>query len=219
VPREKLRTPELREHVLAVALGALAKAGPPGFTTKRIADAANTSVPAVYELFGDKAGLVREMFFEGFRQLRDRFDRLAETDDPLVDVMTTFRTFRQFVRDRPELVQVMFSRPFAEFEPSRDDLLAGAATRQFVERAVARCLKAGVIVGDANDIAHVLLSVAQGLAQREIAGLLGSTAEATNRRWDLAFHSTLTGLGVLPGGKDRSAAPAVRPTRQRANKT
>jgi hypothetical protein len=29
----------------------------------------HTSVPAVYELFGDKAGLVREIFFEGFRRL------------------------------------------------------------------------------------------------------------------------------------------------------
>ena len=37
---------------------------PPG----RAAGAA-TSTPAVYELFGDKAGLVRELFFEGFRML------------------------------------------------------------------------------------------------------------------------------------------------------
>jgi AcrR family transcriptional regulator len=194
VPRVKLRTAELRDHVLAVALGALAEDGTSSFTTKRIADAANTSVPAVYELFGDKAGLVRGMFFDGFTQLRDRFDQLIETDDPVADVTSTFQAFRQFVRDRPALVQVMFSRPFAEFAPSRADLLAGASTRQFVERGVARCVEAGVIEGDPNDIAHVLLSVAEGLAQREIAGTLGGTTEALNRRWDLAVSAILTGL-------------------------
>ena len=47
-----------------------------GFTTRRVAQEAETSTPAVYELFGDKAGLVREVFFEGFRLLRRRFDEL-----------------------------------------------------------------------------------------------------------------------------------------------
>ena len=38
---------------------------------------AQTSTPAVYELFGDKAGLVREVFFEGFRLLRAAPGRAA----------------------------------------------------------------------------------------------------------------------------------------------
>ena len=56
--------------------------GVAAFTTRNVARGAATSIPAVYELFGDKSGLVREVFFEGFRQLRHRFDQFCATDDP-----------------------------------------------------------------------------------------------------------------------------------------
>ncbi len=56
--RAKQRTPELRDHLLDVAIATLADEGIAGFTTRRVAERAGTSVPAVYELFDDKAGLV-----------------------------------------------------------------------------------------------------------------------------------------------------------------
>ena len=83
MPRPKQRTPELRERVLSVAVATLSSHGPAGLTTRRVAHGARTSTPAVYELFGDKAGLIREIFFEGFRMLRRHFDRVRETEDPL----------------------------------------------------------------------------------------------------------------------------------------
>ena len=60
----------------------LADEGLGGFTARKVAQVAATSIPAVYELFGDKAGLIRGVFFEGFRQLRRQFDQLDDTDDP-----------------------------------------------------------------------------------------------------------------------------------------
>ena len=46
---------------------------------------AGTSTAAVYELFGDKAGLVRELFFEGFRRLDAAFSGLSPSADPRAD--------------------------------------------------------------------------------------------------------------------------------------
>ncbi len=82
MPRAKQRTPELRDRVLEVAIATLGEEGIARFTTRRVAERAGTSVPAVYELFDDKAGLVRAMFFEGFRLLgaelgQDPADRRA----------------------------------------------------------------------------------------------------------------------------------------------
>ena len=57
MPRAKLRTPELRNRVLQVAVAMLAADGAGAFTARRVAEQAGTSTPAVYELFGDKAGL------------------------------------------------------------------------------------------------------------------------------------------------------------------
>jgi AcrR family transcriptional regulator len=220
VPRAKQRTPALRDHVLNVALATLAAEGVAGFTTRRVAEQAQTSTPAVYELFGDKAGLVREVFFEGFRLLRRRFGELAQTPDPRADLAEVLRAFRVFVRDNPVLGQLMFSRPFADFDPGPAEQEAGAAVREFIVGRVRRCTRAGLLrragpgpdagaetgtggtagtggsAGTADaDVAHVLLALGQGLAAQESAGWLGSSRESRDRRWELAVAAVLDGLG------------------------
>jgi AcrR family transcriptional regulator len=194
VPRAKQRTPELRDRVLQVAVAMLAEQGVAGFTTRRVASGADTSIPAVYELFGDKAGLVREVFFEGFRQLRARFDRLAPAGDPREDLVRVLDAFRRFVHRNPVLAEVMFSRPFADFDPGPDELAAGGSFREVVVDRVQRGIDAGVLAGDATDIAHVLVALVQGLAAQETAGWLGTSKASIDRRWALALTATLDGL-------------------------
>ena len=194
MPRAKQRTPEMRERVLAAAVRMLASDGVAEFTTRRVAQQANTSTPAVYELFGDKAGLVREMFFEGFRALGRRLNDLAPTADPRADLISVVKSFRQFVRDNPVLADLMFSRPFADFDPGPAERRAGDEVRQFIVGTVRRCVTAGVIAGDETDIAHVIVAMAQGLAGQETAGWLGSTQASMDRRWELAITAMLDGL-------------------------
>src|SRR5258706_8335183 len=95
----------------------LADEGVGGITTRKVAEKANTSPPAVYELFGDKAGLVREMFFEGLRLLRRPFDPLVDTTDPRPDLVRVIETVRALVRENTLLSERMFSPPFADFHP------------------------------------------------------------------------------------------------------
>ncbi len=194
MPRTKLRTPALRDQVLRAAVATLADEGVAGFTTRRVAAEASTSIPAVYELFGDKSGLVREVFFDGFRQLGARFDRLSETDDPRADLLAVVQSYRGFVRQNPVLAEVMFSRPFVDFDPGPDELRAGAFVRKLVVARVQRAIDAGLLVGDATDVAHVLLALAQGLAAQETAGWLGTSKASVDRRWTLAFDAALAGL-------------------------
>jgi len=212
VPRAKQRTPALRDHVLRVAVTTLASEGVAGFTTRKVAQHADTSTPAVYELFGDKAGLVRELFFEGFRLLRHRFDGLPETADPRADLVRVVETLRRFVRDNPALAEVMFSRPFADFDPGPAELEAGSSVRLFVVGRVRRCLDAGLLDGDATDIAHVLVSMTQGLAATEMAGWLGTSRASIDRRWTLAIRAVLDGLGPASG---RPAPPNGARVRRR----
>jgi AcrR family transcriptional regulator len=194
VPRVKQRTPELRDRLLRTAVATLAEDGITGLTARRVAQGADTSVPAVYELFGDKAGLVREVYFEGFRQLRRQFDSLAPNSDARCALIAVMAGIRFFVRDNPVLAQVMFSRPFADFDPGPDELAATRAVREFIVDHVCRCLEAGQLAGDPTDIAHVLLALVQGLAMQESAGWLGSTQASVDRRWHLAFRAALDGL-------------------------
>jgi AcrR family transcriptional regulator len=195
VPRTKQRTPELRDQVLAVALALLAQDGVGGFTTRRVARAADTSTPAVYELFGDKGGLVRDVFFEGFRRLRRSFDALADSDDPRAGLLELVASYRTFMRENPELAQVMFARPFTDFEPGPSELEASSSVRIFIVERVGRAVDAGVLDGDKTDLAHVLVSLVQGLAAAEHAGRLGTSPASIDRRWTLGVNALLDGLG------------------------
>src|SRR3981081_4764746 len=122
MPRTKQRTPELRERVLQVAVEMLTNDGVAGFTTRKVAQGAATSVPAVYELFGDKSGLVREVFFEGFRLLRRYLGTIPESDEPRADLVRLLAIYRSFMRENPTLAEVMFSRPFSAFDPGPSGL-------------------------------------------------------------------------------------------------
>ena len=196
MPRPKQRTPHLRRHVLQVAIALLENAGVTEFTARRIAREAQTSTPAVYELFGDKAGLVREVFFEGFRLLRARFDMLGDDKDVRADLLATLAALRTFIRDNPVLAVVMFGQPFADFDPGPAESEAGRSTREFIVGRVRRCVEQGVLAGDPTDIAHVLLALVRGLAAQEEAGWLGSSKASRERRWKLGLEALLTGLSA-----------------------
>jgi AcrR family transcriptional regulator len=194
VPRPKQRTPELRDHVLAVAIGLLARDGVAGFTARNVAREAQTSTPAVYELFGDKGGLIRELFFEGFRLLGRQLETFVETENPRADVIQIVELYRDFIRENPVLSEVMFAHPFTDFEASRSELRAAAAVRDFIVARVRSCIEVGLMHGDEADIALVLIALTEGLATAENASRLGASRESIDRRWRVAVDAMLDGL-------------------------
>src|SRR5262249_31593936 len=101
---------------------------------------------------------------------------------------------RAFVRENPMLAEVMFSRPFVDFDPGPLEEKAGSAVRTYVVGHVQRCIDAGILIGDATDVAHVLVSMTQGLATTERAGWLGRSKASVDRRWDTAIRAVLDGL-------------------------
>jgi AcrR family transcriptional regulator len=195
VPRPKQRTPALRDQVLSAAVELLADEGIAGFTTRSVARNADTSTPAVYELFGNRAGLLREVFFEGFRLLARELHALPSSADPRTELIELADAYRSFIRERPVLTQLMFSRPFADFDPSQSEQEAGTAVRKFIVARVRRAIDAEHLHGDATDVAHVLVALVQGLVAAENAERLGSTPASIDRRWSLAVHAMLDGLG------------------------
>jgi len=192
MPRPKQRTPELRDRVLQVAVSTLNEDGLSGFTTRRVAEQAGTSVPAVYELFQDKRGLLRAVFFEGFRMLGRRLREVPETDDAVDDVQRLIPVFRRFCLDYPALARVMFSRPFQDFDPGPEEL--AASVREIFVGRIKRCADAGLLTGDPVDIAHVLLALAQGLAVQEGGRWLGKSKASVNRRWEVGVTGILRGF-------------------------
>jgi AcrR family transcriptional regulator len=196
MPRTKQRTPELRDRVLAVALDLLAEEGAGGLTARALAARAGTSAPAVYELFGDKAGVVREVYFTGFRMLFATLSDAPGTGDPVGDLRAVAGAYRSFIGRHRSLAEVMFSRPFSDFSPGPDELKATSSVRVLVVDRVERCVGAGALHGDVTDVAHVLVALIQGMAFAEAAGRLGRSPASVERRWALALDAALRGLGA-----------------------
>jgi AcrR family transcriptional regulator len=194
MPRTKQRTPELRAKLLDSAVELIAREGSAGFTTRRVAHAADTSPPAVYELFGDRRGLIREVFFEGFRRLGIQLAALETTADPRADLIAMTCAYRDFVRRNPDLAQVMFSRPFTDFNPGGAELRRSGSVRERIVAAVRRCIEADLLAGDEVDIAHAIVALTQGLAAAETARRLGTSKASIDRRWALAINALLDGF-------------------------
>jgi AcrR family transcriptional regulator len=199
----KQRTNALRERGVASALAVLAEEGVAGLTTRTVARRADASVPAIYEVFGDKAGLIREVFFEGFRMLADDLSAAfptasPPTASPVADPLDALRrlaeAFRRFVIANPVLAQVMFSRPFADFDPTADEDKAGVRVRRIFVRHVRAAVDAGLLAGDPTDIAHVFFAFVGGMAAAESAQRLGGSKQSVDRRWRLGLNAVVDGL-------------------------
>src|SRR5438270_6409975 len=108
MPPRKLRTKDLREELLRSAVAVLEQEGPFALRARRVASAAGTSTGALYELFGDKTGLVRAIFYEGFKMLAARLDGVDMTNDARADVMALLRASRAFAIEHPMLFEVMY---------------------------------------------------------------------------------------------------------------
>src|SRR5262245_46998261 len=190
MPRVKQRTEALRERGVASALAVLAEEGVAGLTTRTVARRAAASVPAIYEVFGDKAGLIREVFFQGFRMLGDDLAALP----PTADLYQLAEAFRRFVVTNPVLAQVMFSRPFADFAPTAEGDKAGVKVRKIFVHHVRPALDSGRLPGNPSDIAHVSVAFGEGMAAAEAAQRLGSSKQSVDRRWRLGLSALIAGL-------------------------
>src|SRR3954447_16800788 len=191
--RTKLRNEELKVRLLHGAMRLAAERGMLAVTTRAVAASADSSVPAVDELFGGKPGLVRAMFVEGFTRLAGVLQALPVTADPEADVLATAFAFRRFALEHRSLYEVMFSRPFADFELGPDDLDAAQSVYRCVMKRIAT-LGPGWSRGHRKDVALALSAVMQGLADMELAGILGSGSASIERRWQLTVLATVRGM-------------------------
>ena len=119
---------------------------------------------------------------------------MPPTTDPVESLRHLAGAFRDFIRANPVLAQIMFSRPFADFDPTRDEAKAGVTVRKIFVRHVRDAVDAGLLAGDPTDIALVLFTFVQGMADAENAQRLGASKQSINRRWRLGLNALLEGF-------------------------
>jgi AcrR family transcriptional regulator len=195
VPRPRKRDyAELRNDLIDAGGRLLADEGPTALSTRRVAQLTGMSSTAVYSLFGDKAGLIREMFLAGFERLAGAFAAVPRTADPIADLLALGGAFRASARANPHLYELMFGRPIPEFRPDEATLARIQGTFDALIAAVERCIDEGALASaPPYDVAIQLNAAAHGLSSLELRGSLGDEAEA-GAHWARTFATLIRGL-------------------------
>jgi len=194
VGRPKVRTEDLRDDVLRCTLAALEEGGPLAVSARRVAASAGTSTGALYEFFGDKAGLVRAAYVEGFAALQRALAGVEPDDDARRSLVRVLAASRTFAQQRPMLFELMYARPFAEFAPGVGDREAAVGVYRTIVGAVRRWLREAGSDLSATEAAHVLVAAHRGFVATELAGIAGSTPASVERRYRRGVAAVLDGL-------------------------
>jgi len=192
VPRPRTHDyQQLRRALIDAGGRLLANDGPQALTTRRVAQAAGTSTNAVYQLFGDKAGLARAMFLEGFARLGEAFAAVPRSDDPVADLLALGRAYRANACANPHLYELMFGRPIPGFAPDQATIAQTMATFHQLVHTIERGIQVGRLApADPQDIAVQLHALVHGLVSFELRGSLGPGPEA-DHRWEAALTAAL----------------------------
>jgi len=135
---------------------------------RRLAADVGTSTTAVYSLFGNKAGLLENLYLEAARRFGDRLARVSDSDDPVRDIVRLGLAYRDYARDEPHLYGILFGKV------DQSDTEAGAEAARTIDPlvdAVRRGQAAGRLLDvPAERIALSCWGIAHGLVSLELSG-------------------------------------------------
>ncbi len=180
MPRPKIHDDALRTDLIEAAARLLADEGPHALSTRRIAREVGTSTTAIYSLLGSKEQVIRAIYLEGFRRLADRQNAMPRTADPVGDLREAGLVYFDNGVANPHLYDVMFHRPLREFTPEADDVAFALTTLGDLVGLIQRCVDAGALVGEADQIASEVWSLVHGVTSLTLAEML-EPADARRR--------------------------------------
>lgn len=197
----RVADPTVRAALIEAAAERLATEGLDALSLRKVAADVGTSTQAVYTHFGSKEDLVRAVVEEAFDRLHTEIAGVPETRDPIEDLAGVSLAYRRNALANAHLYRVMFglnplalTDPAAHLtDPDTDQLETGLEAFGAMVAQAARCVEAGLLHGDPVQVALCMWSTAHGVVSLELAGFLGSPAEA-QATFERATRATFVGL-------------------------
>ena len=208
--RPKEHGAQTRAALLTAAAEILHAEGAQAVSVRRVAAVVGTSTRAVYSLFDDKEGLLRELSMDVAETMRRHHEAVPSMDDPIDEILELALAYRAAAREKPQLYDLFFA--MVSPRADRADPLFALVYRSFerVLTVVRRAVAAGVFPGrDEFGVGRHLFALVHGLASLELRGVLGDAPTAVNV-WRQSVGATLVGLQQppAPGGR-ADGAPAA----------
>ena len=163
--RKKRYRSELRAETLSAARELIQKEGYAGLTIRKLAQRMECSPMALYSYFSDKQALLAALALEGFEKVAERFDSTAHRD-PLTAVSRILLDYIAYAEENPNEYRILFLsvETLGELKLTREDLQQRNPAFGALFKRVEKCIKAGVLQGDAFAVSTVLWTAAHGAA-------------------------------------------------------
>lgn len=188
--RRNYHVGNVRGQLLAAARDILHESGRTGLSLRAIADRAGVAPGTVYYHYADKAALLAGLAVDGFRQLADAMRAAYESRGQEGGLRTTGYAYLAFLREKPELYELMYE---ARDAGRREDVAAAEAEAFAVSRAAIVADYEGLHPPElAHKIAEAIWAWGRGIACFSLSrGAPGAGPE------DGALDSAVRGLEAL----------------------
>ncbi|MDS0136346.1 MULTISPECIES: TetR/AcrR family transcriptional regulator [unclassified Amycolatopsis] len=215
----KSRATDVKVRLVEAAIRLLDENGPEALQARKLAAEVGVSTMAVYTHFGGMSALVDEVARAGFLRLSEWLAQVEETDDPVADIFSMARTYRQAVAEQPQLFAVTFgqSAPGGKratlsdltTEEGREAAQEGLEAFTHIVRATARAIAAGRFRPvDEYQAAAQLWSALHGFVTLEASGHFGPGEQGINHILIPLGITMAVGLGDTVDRAGRSAEAA-----------
>ena len=148
---------DLKNALIKAGIDILAREGVEGLSLRKAAQEAGVSHAAPYAHFADKQALIAAIATDGHRKMNERFTEIRDRypGDPLRQLVETAWAYTEFGLEEADHFKVTYSSAVAK---ERDyPALVDMTERNYriLRDLVARCLEAGILIGDDPDLAVV----------------------------------------------------------------
>jgi AcrR family transcriptional regulator len=180
--------------------------GVDALSVRRLANEVGTSTRAVYSLFGSMDGLVVALGARAFELLGGAVAALADTKDPVADLVEAGLVFRQFSLSHPSLFRIAVQRTAVAGDVAMQFRPAAAAAMAELARRVCRLQEVDGLGGrSVHEAASQFHALCEGLAALELRGVLD--AGGAEAFWRSALTALVAGFTVPGRRTTRSKRP------------
>lgn len=187
-----------RQQILEAAAGILEQQGAQAVSTRSVAAAAGIRAASLYQLFGDKDGLLAALAIHAFDLYLAEKHTLPQTDDPVRDMHRGWDVHVEFGLRHPAFYLLMFGTDRPERRPPAADE-AHALLLRFLDRTAA----AGRLRVPPALAANLCLAAVTGVT----LALIGAPAHERDPQLSTRMRDTL--IGYLTTDALPAADPGV----------
>ncbi|MBA3947946.1 MAG: TetR/AcrR family transcriptional regulator [Herpetosiphonaceae bacterium] len=186
----------LRRGLLDAASRVLVSEGLEALTMRRVSQEVAASTKVLYTLFGNKEGLLEQLYVEGFERLRRNLEAVPLSDDPVADLVKVALAYRENALADPTYFAVLFGRSVAGFTPSANSIEAAMSGFALLEGFVQRAMEAGLLrPADVKTSAKIVWATLHGATSLELDGYFDDADPSSRRQtYQLAVDTLIKGL-------------------------